>query len=445
MHTCDLRRPDGRRANPRLRATERGDAPSQSLGLAITRGQPLAIAAPTGYPLVDLLREAGFTIDQRRLDRVFHDPKGPITGAVTITATPAEIYGLVKGVYHAVIRLDPVTGRVTDCDCDCPDWNQSGGKAARVPCKHIFGAAVDAPWPLPGFAAEAAVPSPAPAPAEADPDTLSFNQRVRRAIGQAVARLADLVEPILRADRVPFLIGPTDVAKTSAIRLVAVRNNWAFEALDGMASYADADLVGLRTDHGVYASAITRAFRRARAGECVLLFLDEATRFNQRALDVLIRPLLPIPSEVAWAQRVPAEDGQAVRMVEVPMWRLDWVPVSRCKVALACNPWGAALDPALVRHTVPVEIGFDPAVCALFHKPARDAIELSWRLVTEGQLPLPIGYTLLAEATDPADLTFAPAYFAQLRAIDRPAAEGFRKVLESMGIRLNLPSNGGRP
>ena len=60
--------------------------------------------------------------------------------------------------------------------------------------------------------------------------------------------------------------------------------------------------------------------------------------------------------------------------------------------------------------------------------------------MTEGQLPLPIGYTLLAGADDPADLAFLDVYFAQLRAVDRPAAEGFRKVLEGMGLKL-----GGRP
>ncbi len=297
---------------------------------ALTRGQPIAVTAPTGHAVVDLLRDAGFIIDQRRLDRVFRDPKGPIQGAVQLTITPLEIRGLVKKIYHTVIQLQG--SRVTDCDCDCPDWLQSGGKAARVPCKHILGTAVDAPWPLPVMppappAAPAAAPD-APAPTAApmpppepvqDPDTLTFNQRVRRAIGQAVAHLADLVEPILRADKTPFLIGPTDVAKTSAIRLIALRHGWGFEALDGMSSFADADLVGLRTDHGVYASVIARAFRRARSGECVLLFLDELTRLNQRAMDVLMRPLLPIPCEVAWAQRIPADDGQAVRMVEVPM------------------------------------------------------------------------------------------------------------------------------
>jgi len=39
---------------------------------ALTRGQPIIVTAPTGYAMVDLLRDAGFTIDQRRLDRVFH-------------------------------------------------------------------------------------------------------------------------------------------------------------------------------------------------------------------------------------------------------------------------------------------------------------------------------------------------------------------------------------
>ncbi len=409
------------------------------------RGRPVAVTAATGYPLVDALRDAGYTVDQRRLDRVFRDARGPLTGHVTISATPTEILGTVKGVYHAVIRFQG--GQVTDCNCDCPDWLQSGGKAQRVPCKHILATAVDgaSAWSAkpsappsvsddPATKADALSTPPASPTPTAEPTDLPFGQLVRRAIGQAVSRLADRVEAILQADRVPFLIGPTDVAKTSAVRLVAVRNGWAFEALDGMSSFADADLVGLRTDHGVYASVIARAFQRARAGETVLLFLDELTRFNQRAMDVLMRPLLPIPCEVAWAQRIPVADGEAVREVEVPMWGLDWAPVSRCKIALAANPWGSALDPALVRRTVPLEVGFDPAVAALFQKPARDVIETSWKLVTEGQLPLPLGYTLLADTSSPDDLSFLPRYLAQLRALDRPAAEGFRKLLEGMGV-----------
>jgi hypothetical protein len=402
------------------------------------------VSGSTGYPLVDALRGAGYTIDQRRLERVFRDQKGPLTGHVAITVTPTAIQGVAKGVYHVTIWLQG--GQVADCQCDCPDWSQYG-RVQGVPCKHILATAVDAPWPLPsGTPALASSPSPQGTTEGEETDAehgltapepdLTFNQHVRRAIGQAVARLADLVEAILRADQVPFLIGPTDVAKTSAVRLVAVRHGWGFEALDGMSSFADADLVGLRTDHGTYPSAIARAFRRAREGETVLLFLDELTRFNQRALDVLMRPLLPVSAEVARAQRLPVPEGMAVRLVEVPMWGLDWAPAGRCKVVLAANPWGSPLDPALVRRTVPVAADFDLAVAALFQRPARDVIETSWKLVAEAQLPLPIGYTLLAQADDPAGLEFLPVYLAQLRALDRPAAEGFCKILEGMGVAV---------
>ncbi len=416
--------------------------PQTRTRFALTRGQPIPATLPTGYPVVDLLAGAGYVIDRKRLDRVFSDPRGrPVHGNVSITATPQEITGVVKGTYHTRITLQPQV----ECDCDCPDWFQSGGKAARTPCKHILGTAVDTPWPAPAQAT-APIPQPvvAPPPSTSAPASvelgLSFAGQVQRSIGRAVARLADQVAAILTQDRVPFLIGPTDVAKTSAVRLVAVRNGWAFEAVDGMSSFSDADLVGLRTDHICAPGVIARAFSRARAGETVLALFDECTRFNQRALDVLMRPLLPIPPEVAWAQHIPADDGHPVRMVEAPLWGVDWAPVSRCKLALACNPWGAALDPALVRRVVPVEVTFDTAVAALFQTPARDAIETSWKLVTEGQLPLPIGYTLLSGADDPADLAFLDIYFAQLRAVDRPAAEGFRKVLEGMGLKL-----GGQP
>ena len=415
--------------------------PQTRTRFALTRGQPLPATLPTGYPVVDLMAGAGYVIDRKRLDRVFSDPRGrPVHGNVSVTATPHEITGVVKGTYHTRITLQPQV----ECDCDCPDWFQSGGKAARTPCKHILGTAVDTPWPVspqttPPTPQPAAVPPSAPAPAAAEPG-LSFAGQVQRSIGWAVARLADQIAAILAQDRVPFLIGPTDVAKTSAVRLVAVRNGWAFEAVDGMSSFSDADLVGLRTDHICAPGVIARAFSRARAGETVLALFDECTRFNQRALDVLMRPLLPIPPEVAWAQHIPADDGHPVRMVEAPLWGVDWAPVNRCKLALACNPWGAALDPALVRRVVPVEVTFDTAVAALFQNPARAAIETSWKLVTEGQLPLPIGYTLLCGADDPADLAFLDVYFAQLRAVDRPAAEGFRKVLEGMGLKL-----GGQP
>ncbi len=409
----------------------------------LTRGTPAPVTGQTGHVLVDQLQAAGFIIDSRRLNRVFNDPKGPITGAVQIACQPTEIRGLVKGVYHAVIRLQG--GQVTDCDCDCPDWFQSGGKAARIPCKHILGTAVDAENAFVAAQAAPAGPPPpvmpttpaAPAvPAPPDPDALTFNQQVGRAIGQAVSKLADQVEGLLKAGETPFLIGPTGCGKTSAVRLVATRNGWGLEEVAGAPSFADADLVGIHTNQMEHTGVFARAFRRARAGETVLVFLDELTRFNLRVPDLLMRPLLPIGPDVAWSLQIPAGEGESVRLIEAPVWGVEWAPAKRTPMVLAANPWGASLDPALVRRAVPLEIGFDPAVAALFQGPARTVVETSWKLVTEGQLPLPVEYQALGRATDPRATDFVPAYLARLRAVDKPAAEGFKKVLEGMGVRV---------
>ena len=100
------------------------------------------ITTPTQYELLELLRNHGFTVDQNRLDRVFTDPQSamPIHGNITITVSGDVVSGLVKGTYTARIEATPAV----DCDCNCPDWLQSGGKANRMPCKHILGLAVDA-------------------------------------------------------------------------------------------------------------------------------------------------------------------------------------------------------------------------------------------------------------------------------------------------------------
>lgn len=395
----------------------------------------------TGYPLVDLLEAAGYTIDARRLDRVFHDARGPITGDVLVTVDAAAglIEGLVRNCYHTRIVLDPATGQVIDCDCGCKDWLQAGGKAFRRPCKHILGTAVDAPTLVQTPAAPAAAPLSAPppaAPADPDPDLLTFNQRVRRAIGQAIARLADQVEGLLRAGETPFLIGPTGCGKTSAVRLVATRNAWGLEEVAGAASFADADLVGIHTNQLEHTGVLARAFRRARSGETVLVFLDELTRFNVRVPDLLMRPLLPLAHDVAWALRIPAEDGEPVRLVEAPVWGVEWAPARRTPLVLAANPWGSVLDSALVRRATPVEVNFDPAVAALCQGATRTIVETSWKLVTEGQLPLPVEYQALGRIEAPTDTAFVGPYLARLRAVDRPAAEGFRTLLAGMGVPL---------
>ena len=104
----------------------------------------------------------------------------------------------------------------------------------------------------------------------------SFADRISDAIGKAINTLADLVQTVLLAGEIPLLIGPTGTGKTTAVRIVAIRNGWGFEEVTGSESWADADLLGLRTDHMEQPGVFARAFQRARGGETVLLFVDEA-------------------------------------------------------------------------------------------------------------------------------------------------------------------------
>jgi hypothetical protein len=412
------------------------------------------ITTPTQYELVELLRNHGFTVDQNRLDRVFTDPQSamPIHGNITMTVNGDVVSGLVKGTYTARIEAAPAV----DCDCNCPDWLQSGGKANRMPCKHILGLAVDASLAgqLPGSlrpVAQAtapangngtAVPAPQPVQAPAAPAGQSFSDLVGGAIRAAVERIADKVEAIILAGEVPFLIGPTDCGKTSAVRRVAVRNSWRFEPIEGCESFADADLVGIVLNGQDKPGPFARAFGRAREGlqearerqQKVLLFLDEVTRFNTRALDILMTPLLPTPAEVARLMGI--ESDEDVRYIEAPIWGREWAPVRLVPLAMACNPWGSPLDPATVRRVIPVEVDFAADVANLFRSPLKDAITTSWQAVKEGRLPLPIGYKTLRMAQAPDDRTFLPLYLTRLSAVDRAAGEGYRKILEGMGIQL---------
>jgi hypothetical protein len=199
--------------------------------------------------------------------------------------------GWVQLVHYDTTRIRAtVSGHYTteiDCaggasKCTCPDFLKRGQRTA---CKHLIALAQVGDSRL---AAGMPVATPAPAPQstlDSQPDLPdfesaagSFRDQVRSAISHAIANLADLVEACLLAGEIPFLIGPTGCGKTSAVRLVAVRNGWGFEEVAGSESFADADLLGLRTDHMEQPGVLARAFRRAREGAEVCLFLDEAYR-----------------------------------------------------------------------------------------------------------------------------------------------------------------------
>jgi hypothetical protein len=254
-------------------------------------------------------------------------------------------------------------------------------------------------------------------------------------VGEAITDLAARVETLLLAGEIPFLIGPTGCGKTSAIRMVATRNGWGFEEVAGCPSFSDSDLVGLRTDHIEVPGVFARAFRRAQAGEHVLPFLDEVTRFTARALDLLMRPLQAMPVETAQAMGIAA--SEPIRLAEAPLWGQTWAPASKVRIALACNPWGAPLDPALVRRAHPLQVGFAQDVLQLFTGSVQGAIEASWKAVAEGQLPLPLEYQALLNAAGPDDQALFGPYLARLTAVDSAAADGFATLLRGIGVQIS--------
>ena len=192
------------------------------------------------------------------------------------------------------------------------------------------------------------------------PQPSSFADQVFNVIDHAVERLADQVQAVLGANAIPFLIGPTGCGKTSCARLCALRKGWGFEEVAGSATFADADLVGLRTDKRELPGIFARAFSRAREGEHVMLFIDEALRFNTRALDILMRPLQTVPPKLARSMGIITDEP--LRLVEAPLWGIEHAPATHVHIVLAANPWGSAVDPALIRRVEPIAVTMTDAV-----------------------------------------------------------------------------------
>ena len=378
---------------------------------------------------ITTLQDAGFRIEpgrQRRAQTLRVEtwnalPDGGFQGAVRSSGRMT--------VYRPEIRVEQ--GKIM-LSCGCADW-KTRGMTHKMPCKHILALAFhvgDIPT-VSGEDENAAVSDPEPEKHTTPPEP-PFQEKLRQAIGKAIASLADQVHDLMQAGEIPFLLGPTGVGKTSAVRMVAQRQGWDFEEVAGSPSFADSDLVGLRTDHMEVPGVFARAFQRAREGETVLLFIDELTRFNARALDILMRPLQVTPGEIARAMGLAWSD---IRLVEAPLWGQDWAPAENVRIVLAANPWGAQLDPALVRRVYPLPTGFSEKVLDLFEEPVKGAIRASWEAVENGQLALPMEYQLLLTAKRPDDASIITPYMHKLRALDPASAEGFEVILDGLGIR----------
>jgi hypothetical protein len=357
-----------------------------------------------------------------------------------------------RGVDHvkAMVNLHHTTGIERRSDgtlklgCSCQDW-KTRGVQVNMPCKHILALAftIDSQFLMNGApngnsttseSKKSAAAPPPPAMPIISEQVTAFNDLVRQSIEQAIDRLTDQIEMLLAANAIPLLVGPTGTGKTSAVRHCATRNGWGFEEVAGSQSFADADLVGLRTDKQELPGVFARAFHRARDGEKILLFIDELLRFNQRAQDILMRPLQHVSPAVAQAMGLPTVEP--LRLIEAPLWGIEYAPAQAVHIVLAANPWGSALDPALLRRVEPVEVAMATVVADLFDQPLADAIRASWRSVTEGELPLPIEYQLLSSVQAADDSAFLARYLAKLRIIDRAAAEGFHHLLQGLGITL---------
>lgn len=330
--------------------------------------------------------------------------------------------------------------------CACDDWFKSGGQYETDgsrntrPCKHILAMAEKTTIPnniaLGPSDSIPINPMPAPNSATAAPTPRGqpFKDLVSFEIGRAIAALSDEIEAIIDNGGVPLVIGPTGTGKTSAHRLIALRHAWRLVEQAGAASYSDADLIGIVHVNGTpFPGPIADAFGMARLmGQTALLFLDEFTRFNARAIEALMRPLLPIPADAA--QLMGIESDVPVRVTSAPFWGTEWAPAEKVIISLACNPWGTSLDPALIRRTQPIYATFPDAVADVFDLPIASAIKATWSAVDEGRWPLPIEYQALARAEGPDDKRIFADYQRKLRALDPAAAEGFSAILSGLGV-----------
>lgn len=390
---------------------------------------------------------AGFLVEEKRLKR--SESLAPVLGArhnllggKLNLNTNATVHNY-KVAWDVAINPSINTARVTPA-CTCADWLQSGGWTEKRLCKHLLALAIatDIPalvQPLKPEAHTAQEQSASGAAPQSEPQASTvpqppFGEQIANAIDQTISQIADRIREVLDDGLVPLLIGPTGSGKTSAIRRAAQSMDCRLIEHAGSDSYTDSDLVGVMMPTGLrMPGPIAQALGHARElGESVLLFLDEFTRYHMRAQESLMRLLLPIGPEVVRSLGI--EYNGAIRATSAPFWGDEWAPASGVHIALACNPWGTPLDPALVRRTVPLMVEFSESIADLFDLNLATAIKLSWAGTQDGTLPLPLEYGELVRAIGPDDARILDRYRLRLTVLDPAARTAFDALLKGSGV-----------
>lgn len=258
----------------------------------------------------------------------------------------------------------------------------------------------------------------------------AFENLLRDDIESAITRLSISAQSVLSGQQI-LLTGPSGCGKTSAMGMLAANNNMLFVPVDGKSSWADNDIVGMKVNGQTYEGPISQAFAAARTGSQVLLFFDEVFRFNQRALDVLMGPMVPVPVKVARAMGI--QTDVPVRIVKSPLWGMDWAPAANVVIVAAGNPWGNDLDPALRRRFDDViQVYFDRQVLKSLSAPIRNVIDQVWRnLEQNNDMALTIEYQAIARMQAHNDVAILKTFERRLRAFDPSEADTFKLIVQA--------------